>query len=90
MTVKPPAITTVRGSPTARSLREERHGGRRRDERADADPVEVHPERRHHHRVAEAPEDEHGHDRETCKEQERRLREAVPHPPLIGDLQGDL
>ena len=79
MIVKPPATTTVRASPRRAPMRDERRGGSRGDESADADAVEVHPQRRHHHRVAVQPEHEDGHHSKARQEDDGRFRQAPLH-----------
>ena len=70
--------------------REQRHGGCRSHEGADADAVEVHPQRRHHHRAAPLPEDDDRNDG-GCREKEQcRFREAAVHLSAIGQIALEL
>ena len=76
--------------PAASADREQRHGGCRSHEGADADAVEVHPQRRHHHRAAPLPEDDDGNDG-GCREKEQcRFREAAVHLSAIGQIALEL
>ena len=63
--------------------RPDRHQHERRGsggERAHADAVEVHPQRRHHHHAAEQPEHEHREQRHPDEEADPGDRHAQPHP----------
>ena len=74
----------------AGSLGEERDGGCRGDEGTDADPVEVHPERWHHHRLAPQPENDDRHDRQSPEQEQCRFREAATHPVVIDRTPSNL
>ena len=79
MIVKPPAMTTVRASPRRAPI-VIRRAPRRRGQRADADAVEVHPQRRHHHHAAAQPEREDREQRHPDEEADPGDRQVQPHP----------
>ena len=89
MTVKPPPTSTVRASPrlAPTDISSERQDGG--GERADADAVEMHPQRRHHHHAAELGEHEGERQRETQEEHNRRQGQS-PHSPPIDNSGLDL
>ena len=67
-------------APRAGRHQQERQDGR--GERADADAVEMHPERRHHHHAAVLGEHEDKRQREAQEKHDRRQGQA-PHSTLI-------